>query len=918
MARRLVNTTIKNQKDTFDFELWDMDSVANDLDHTVEFDVEGFSIDWRGNSKDSPLMTSTMSWTMFINEAQRSAIMPVVFSDTEFRMCVRVKKGGNVFWCGVVHAEETTEEIGDGTITVSLQASDGLGMLDNVDWKQSNGLRYSGPTKLRDAIWASLSKLPHAPLMAVTGGAVMIEHSLNQPLTQNASELFSHGPAGNVYRGVMDYMKLDPNTFYYSTLEEKNVVGGTSFGSVDKFNPDDFTSSKLVVKDIMASLGATICYADGLWHVWDKTVQMTTGDDYNYKRILWYVTPNNELDTEGSVEVGAQYNPTMHDRAALSYGGIVVHNNKPRYDFLKGAALKAEHSVRGVTQKHTRAGSDLLYANGIGYHDNVARPSWESGESFTQPLIRLFRKDRNDDNDTDSSPNDPFKGFFTDGTNTTYDGLFDTRQREGKITDIQIPNGNNDGSFRLHISGNCNYTHKELNRTGPDIASYGTLGIYKQRVEIYDGTDYYRLSRPVRTVAYDSEGNTAQVAISGGNGSSYAPKFWSLEYEWIKDNDARYSDAWLDIPLGANNSILEEGNTSKFMQTDYPAIAEGAGMYTPPLTRLQGDSDNTLTIDKTRDVYVWRHDFIYDMPAASGTIECIEIHQPVLEEWEGKNGPNITNASDGTALDIGTSYLDPTYRTDTTSGASDGFGPKPNGIVYFQLSGVEVMFGDGTGEFDQNTVAFPTTTRGREILNLNGTRLGASFVNTGNSTHGRYTSSDFFSPNAQEDNLKFGRPNDTSFKKESLSELVTANFLEMRGRVRQTIVATSILAHEPDADISNQIIYPYNKLITDKLADTSKMIVPFSISYAMTNGEQRIEGWFKNVSAESNIGSTTETDEDATRGPLPSLGNFEKPSGVDLADFVQGEATDNSGGSGTGTGGGGKFGDLFPMFIRRI
>lgn len=714
-------------------------------------------------------------------------------------------------------------------------------------------------------------------------------------------------------------MKLDPNTFYYSTLEEKNVVGGTKFGSVDKFNPDDFTSSKLVVKDIMASLGATICYADGLWHVWDKTVQMTTGDDYDYKRILWYVTQNNELDTDGAVEQGAQFNPTMHDRAALSYGGVTLHNNKPRYDFLKGAALKAEHSVRGVTQKHTRAGSDLLYANGIGYFDSTFNTDLTSGDSYTQPLIRLYRDSRNGFSIPSGTNNPHERGKFRYGVDYTLDGVYNTRNRNRKIENIQIPNGNNDGSFRLHMSGNANYTHKELNRTGPDIASFGTLGIYKQRVEIYDGTDYYRLSRPVRTIAYDSEGGTAHVAISGGNGSSYAPKFWSLEYEWIQDNDSRYDDAWLDIPLGANNSILESGNTSKFLQTDYPAISEdGAGLYTPPLTKLQGDSDNTLTTDRTRDMYVWRHDFIYDMPAASGTIECIEIYEPVLEEWEGKNGPNMTNASDGTAIDIGTSYLDPTYRTKTNATATDGFGFKPNGMVLFQMSGMEVMFGDGTGEFDQNTVAFPTTTRGREILNLNGTRLGASFVNTGNSTHGRYTSSDFFSPNAQEDNLKFGRPQDTTFKKESLSELVTANFLEMRGKVRQTIVATSILAHESGADVSNQIIYPYNKLVTDKLADTSKMIVPFSISYAMTNGEQRVEGWFKNVSAESNIGSTTETEEDNTRGPLPSLGNFEKPSGVDLADFVQGEATDNSGGSGTGTGGGGKFGDLFPMFIRRL
>ena len=54
MARRLVNTTLKNQKDTFRFELWDMDSSSVDLDYVVEFDVAGFTIDWKGSDKDSP------------------------------------------------------------------------------------------------------------------------------------------------------------------------------------------------------------------------------------------------------------------------------------------------------------------------------------------------------------------------------------------------------------------------------------------------------------------------------------------------------------------------------------------------------------------------------------------------------------------------------------------------------------------------------------------------------------------------------------------------------------------------------------------------------------------------------------------------------------------------------------------------
>lgn len=910
MARRLVNTTIKNQKETFDFELWDMDSVASDLDHVVEFDVNGFDLSWRGNAKDSPIMGSVMSFSMFLTEAQRSAIMPVVFSDTEFRMCVRVMRGSTVFWAGVVHAENTTEEIGDGIITVSLQASDGLGMLKNIDWKQSDGTRYSGKMKVRDAVWACLKDLPYISLLGGTGSAVLMEHNLNRPVTENASFLFNHSSGGQYY-GVMDYMKLNPNTFYYSNIEEKNIVGGKDFGSRDKYNPNDFTESHLVLKDIMSSMGATICLADGRFHVWDKTTQMATAHDYAYRRIEWYVTQNNELDTLGAAESGPMFVPTLYDRNALANAGTTTYRNYPRYDFLKGASLKAEHSVRGVTQQHAKAGTDLLYANGIGYHDSADRPVWETGEGFTSPLVNLFRVGRND------TPADPYgsiyDGSFEEGSTVTFDELFNTRNRDRHITEIQIPNGANEGSMRIHLSGNCNYTKKELNRTGPDIPSWGTLGIYKQRVEINDGSNWYRLSRPVRTIRYDSEGNDADISIDGSS-ANYSIKYWEKQYEWIIDTDSRYADAWLDVPLGANNAAVEDGGVSKFMQTDYPALAEGAGVYTPPLTKLAGDADNTLQTDDSRDVYVWRHDFIYDMPQASGTIEEIKIKEPVLEEWHSTNGPNLLYDSSGNTLDIGTSYLDPTYRTKSNATATDGFGPKPNGITRFQLSGVEVMFGDGTQEFDQNSVAFPTTTRGNEILNMDGTRLGASFVNTGGSTHGRFVASDFITVNTDEDNLKFAQAHDATVIKESLGELVTSNMLNMRGRVRQTINANSILAHESDADDVEQIIYPFSKLVTDTLDQTTKMIVPFEISYRLTEGAQRIQGWFLNASAEANVGSTTEAENNTSRGPLPSLGNFEKPSGSDLADFVQAEAVSNTGGGLTG---GGKFGDLFPIFIKR-
>ena len=303
------------------------------------------------------------------------------------------------------------------------------------------------------------------------------------------------------------------------------------------------------------------------------------------------------------------------------------------------------------------------------------------------------------------------------------------------------------------------------------------------------------------------------------------------------------------------------------------------------------------------------------MPNASDPIEEIKVQQPVIEEWNGIDGPNLLYDSSGNTLDIGTNYLNPTYRTDSNIGASDGYGLKPNSLTRFQLSGLEVFFGDGTKEFDQHCVAYPTTTRGREIMNLDGTRLGASFNNTGNSTHGRYLSSDYTDPATDEDNLKFAREYDETYIKESLAELVTSNMLELRGKVRRTVNFASILGHE-DVSYVDQKIMPFSKLVTDTLGDTTQMICPYSVTYSLTEGMQRIEGWIKPASAEANIGSANETEDNSTRGPLPSQGNFEKPSGVDLSDFTFAEATDDTGG-GVVTGGG-KFGDLFPMFIRRL
>lgn len=900
MARRLVNTPLVNQKDSFTFELFDMDSASVDLDYVVEFDANGFELNWKGDDKDSPIIGSTCSWTMFLTEAQRSAVMPVVFAEREFRMCVRIKRNGNVFWVGVVHPERASEVITDGVAAVSLIASDGLGMLSNIDWVDGDGNRYTGLMKFRDAVWSALNKLPHISLIGGVGTPVLREHSLIHPVTQEGSELFSHVALNSNYYGTMDYLKLDPNTFYYSTIEEEKIVYGQDFMSIDRFNPDDFTDSRLVLKDLMSSIGASICFAEGVFNVFDKTQNFMTAEGYTYTVLDWGVTSSGSLD-DPAVLVSTSYSGTMYDKGALGYQGSSAHNANHRVDFAKGIARRASYPVRAVTQKHVRAGTDLLYANGVGYYDNEQRAVWERGEGYERKLLDFYRQDRFSDADSTELA---YKGKFHAGASITWDGLFNTRQRSRVITDIQIPNGSNDGAVRIALGGTANYTHRNV---FGQPETWGSLAIFKMRVELFDGTETYRLSRPVRTLSYSSTGTTADVDITGSGATRYHVKVWQGTYEWVPSSDAGYSEAWLDIPLGANNSVIEEGESSKFMQTDYPLL----DCYTPPLTKLDGSADNVLTKDQDRKDYRWRHDFVYDTPTASGNIQQITIKEPVLEEWESESGPNMIYAVTGAAIDLGFNYGSPTYRTETNSTSTDGTGAKPNSLVGFELDGLEVFFGDGTKEFDQTSVAYPDTPQGRQVLNLNNTRLGGSFVDLGGSPNGRFLCGDFIDPDRQARDLKFKRGWDSTLK-ESAGELVTGNFLEMRSRVNEVVVGSCKLGWDSVSTSDAPILLPYNRLVTDTLDTTSRMLIPYEVSFSPTGGVQRFEAWFRNVSAIANIGATTQGELDGTKGPGPATGNINNPSGSDLYDFVQAEATTDTGG-GTAKP---QFGDIFPIFIK--
>jgi hypothetical protein len=827
-------------------------------------------------------------------------------------------KGSTPWWCGIVHAENIVEEIGDGIIKVSFSASDGLGILDNYDYKEIDGSKYSGSMSASELIWEALRKLPHTSLYALTGYEVLREYQIPRPVTDNGGSIFTVNTASGAY-GTLDYLKTNPNTFYHSTQAEEHGMFTDKLLSIERYRPNKFTSSKKVVQDVMASLGSSICFSEGRWNVFDRKEHLIS-PSATQQIVQHYVTAAGDLDPSRN---GQSTGVAVVDHDSFKEVGSTAYANNSHLEFKRGASRKGLYPYSAATQKHTDAGSDLLYNNGVGYATTSGqfnRTNVFNEPGFDQPLFhfkrngnfasaptsqRSFQKDaqwqwigcefpvpNNSDNE--------LRGLF---------GMYNLNDRDNLIEEINLPDGNNEGKIRIHMSGDIQYTPNRLVGLGvPD--SEGSLMIYKTRVEAWDGTNWLRLNRPVRTLRYDSEGTEGGVNILGSG--TYHIKFWTGVYEWVSPSSTRYNDSWLDIPLGANEGILEEGATTKFMQTDYPSL----DVYTPPMCSLDGSSDNVLTVDESTDrrMYVWRHDHMYDLPTTNN-ITKLRLQTPVIEEWASNTGPNLLYNSSGTLLSIGTHDGYPTYRTtNSLTSFNSGTGVRPNSVEDMQFSGAEVWYGDGSTEFDAVAVCIPDIMNGKEVVNLTPTRLGASYTNTGKSTNSRWTSSDWVSPTVQEDNIRFVRHSDQAFIKESLGALVTNNVMQVRGVMRQLLTGEMFQAF--DGLSASSILYPYNVLYITGLDASTLRVVPTSVSYTLLESAQQIEGIVGPSSAESNIAVTDEYQEDGVRGPSrkPTLS---KPDNSDLSDFVTVGSQDTGTGGGGGVGGG-QFGDIFPIFIKRF
>lgn len=800
MARRLVKTDFKSVDSTdWCLEIWDLAVSSSNLDYVVEMNVPGFQISWSGDESSNlnPFSASGCSFTLSLTEEQRGAIMSRVYGSSEFSLAVKILKAGAAYWVGQIHPEETIETIEDGYITVDFTASDGLAQLDNIDFKETNGDIYTEKYSAASYVQKILMKIPTNALWYTdsgVGSVFMYEHFLNRPVIEGDSFVFSHTGSDSVTRGVLDYLHLDPVTWY---LKDKgDGVVGNDFRRYPTTKKDGFVSCMDVLKDIMTSIGATMCFSKGTWRIFDRCYLDATTTSLESAQVIQYARKQ-----DGTLEAG------------IYQESIDVNIDSTTSEFNQGIVRRGLQPFLGASQVHKNSGSDLMFGSGVGYSPQ------------NNPVYRFEA-----DNDTfpTSDTDNPSGIHNLAGTSPVSPSM--------TYTGLAIPNGNDNGVIRLHLSGNCDYN------TVNNLA--GSLAILSFRLQLTDsdGIDY-RLSRRVRTLRYSSQGNAFGVNIVGSN-NDYYPKFYDSDYyEWVASTDANYGEAQVDLMLGADPSLLrvdDTGQTQQFLTEDFPSLS----FNTPPSTKLDPDNDlgNVLLIDDdvSKRRFVYRFDHELSTPNASSTITGTTMDSMWLTEWRPNAGPSLFYDSAGNSLSPGTDLSVPTYRTESKPSASDGqylatFDYKPATIDLFQLSGIEFFNGDGTTSFDNRTVFIPTNTFGGEIFQLEETKLGGSFTNIGTHVQGRYLASSFGDPASREDNFKMTTAWDDTDIAARMNERTTKNLMQIRDKTRQ-IVEGSMFSYATNS----AIIEPWQRLVTSKLSGGSEIFIPYRLSLDFSDLNQKV------------------------------------------------------------------------------
>lgn len=151
----------------------------NDIDYKIEIHdsewlggtstfvvgSEGFSLEYTGETDDiiSPILASSLNIPAFVENAAFETFIDDLTTYQEIRFHVEVYKdnsGYELFWTGWITQDLVTIEDASMPYVIDLKATDGIGMLANIDYDSPNNLIGTGPlTEVEKILRNSIDKI---------------------------------------------------------------------------------------------------------------------------------------------------------------------------------------------------------------------------------------------------------------------------------------------------------------------------------------------------------------------------------------------------------------------------------------------------------------------------------------------------------------------------------------------------------------------------------------------------------------------------------------------------------------------------------------------------------------------------------------------------------------------------------------
>ena len=148
----------------------------------------GVSMRWESNADDpnKAIMGSSAELTVHVDDVQE-AIFTRAIVNSELNLCLSIYKREETgefrdWWHGIALPEALSMEIRDHRRVLDLSFSCGLALLNDIDWKNTDGSKKTGQLSLKGALLESLQRLPHFSSFTFRG-----DEDAQLPVTNNST-----------------------------------------------------------------------------------------------------------------------------------------------------------------------------------------------------------------------------------------------------------------------------------------------------------------------------------------------------------------------------------------------------------------------------------------------------------------------------------------------------------------------------------------------------------------------------------------------------------------------------------------------------------------------------------------------------------------------------------------------------------